>query len=151
MLHRLVLVGAAMLLLACALSACGGGTDATPVPDPQTETRIILPSGGGAIFPAGAFAGATEVDVNEELTGAQQAQAGFPANSGALLGATTVKVPAGVALNTNIEVRIALSTAQATNLGVALHHVTVGQQVGATDLDYPPSTLWNLQGADQIA
>ncbi|MBN2083330.1 PKD domain-containing protein [bacterium] len=87
------------------------------MPDPATETRILLPSGGGAIFPAGAFAAATEVDVNESLTGAQTAAAGFPTNSGALLGATTIKVPAGVALNTNIEVRIGLAEAQDTDLG----------------------------------
>jgi len=88
--------------------------------DPSKETRIFLDSGGGAIFPAGAFDVATEVDVNEELTGAQAGNAGFPDNSGALLGTTTVKVPAGVALNSDIMVYIALSPAQPTNLAFTI-------------------------------
>jgi hypothetical protein len=120
MLHRLVLAVAATFLIACAASSCNGGGGATPVPNPQDETRIILASGGGAIFPAGTFTVATEVDVNEELSGSQTSSAGYPDNSGALLGSTTVKVPAGVVLNEDIEVLIALSPAQPTNLAFTI-------------------------------
>lgn len=119
MMHRLVMAVAAMFLIACVASSCNGGGGVTPVP-PQGETRIILASGGGAIFPAGAFTESTEVDVNEDLTGAQSNNAGYPDNSGALLGTTTVKVPAGVVLNADIEVLIALSPAQPTNLAFTI-------------------------------
>ena len=103
-----------ILLLLFAVSCSSGGNGTSPVPA-GNETQIILPSGGGAIFPAGSFAAATNVIVTEAISGAMGDAGGFPAGSGALLGATTIEVPAGVALASDIEVRIALSMAQATD------------------------------------
>lgn len=120
MLHRLVLAVAATFLIACIASSCNGGGGANPILNPQDETRIILASGGGAIFPAGAFTETTEVDVNEDLTGPQTSSAAYPADSGDMLGSTTVKVPAGVMLNSDIQVLIALSPAQSTNLAFTI-------------------------------
>ena len=117
MLQRLTISGALLLAAAITLCACsGGGGNQAPIPNPGAESAILLPSGGGAVFPAGSFDNATEVDVNEELTGGQRDASTFPANSGGLIGSTTVKVPAGVALNHDIEVRIAVSPPQATNM-----------------------------------
>ena len=98
MLHRAFPLGA-ILLAALLLGACGGsGTDQTPVPNPGDQTTVMLPSGGGAVFPGGSFSAATNVEVDETLTGTQRDVASFPANAGLLLGATSVKVPAGVTL-----------------------------------------------------
>ncbi len=116
MLQRLTISGALLIAAAITLCACGGGGDQAPIPNPGAESAILLPSGGGAVFPAGSFDNATEVDVNEELSGDQRDASTFPANSGGLIGSTTVKVPAGVALNRDIEVRIAVSPPQATNM-----------------------------------
>ena len=116
MVHRLTLVGAILTAAAAVLCACGGGDGRqAPIPNPGQVTTVMLPSGGGAIFPAGAFTTTTQVDIDDSLTGSQLDPASFPADSGSMLGSTTVKVPAGVVLNADIEVRIAVSPAQPVN------------------------------------
>ena len=48
----------AVLIAALAITSCGGGGGQNlPIP-PTSETSFLLPSGGGAIFPAGSFDGA---------------------------------------------------------------------------------------------
>lgn len=76
----------------------------------------MLPSGGGAIFPAGSFVNQTDVLVTEDLSDAQRNVAGFPADGGTLLGATRIEVPGGVALAHDITVLIALAEPAATNM-----------------------------------
>jgi hypothetical protein len=96
------------------LASCGGGGGSLIPPD--AEMRIILASGGGAIFPAGSFAAATDVDVTEDPTGAMNDAAGYPADSGELLGMTRIIVPAGAVLDKNVTVLIALGDPAAANL-----------------------------------
>lgn len=115
MLHRLTILGALLAAAVFMLCACNGGADQAPIPDPNQDTTVLLPSGGGAVFPGGTFDTATEVDVNDGLSDSQKDPAGFPANSGALLGTTTVKVPAGVVMNADILVMIAVDPMQPTN------------------------------------
>ncbi len=97
------------------LAGCNGsGGNNTPVL-PGSATTIMLPSGGGAIFPAGSFVNETDVLVTEDLSDAQRNVAGFPADGGTLLGATRIEVPGGVALAHDINVMIALAEPAATN------------------------------------
>ena len=96
MVTRLILISMALLLFTAACS--GGGNGGAPIPNPGNETAIMLPSGAGAIFPAGSFAAATEVKVTESISGDMGDADGYPANSGNLLGATNITVPAGVVL-----------------------------------------------------
>lgn len=104
--HSILLMIAIALIMS--LAACGGSGGNTPIL-PDLATKIILASGGGAIFPAGSFVNKTDVLVSESLSGAQRDAASFPQNAGTLLGATRITVPAGVALAHDITVMIALS------------------------------------------
>jgi len=96
------------LMLAALLSACGGSGVGGSLVSPSSQMSIILPSGGGAVFPAGSFAQTTNVQVTDSLSGTARNAASYPANSGALLGATSVKVPAAVVLAKDIKVLIAV-------------------------------------------
>lgn len=96
------------LMIAALVSACGGSGVGGTLVTPSSEMSIVLPSGGGAVFPAGSFAQTTTVNVTDSVSGAARGAASFPANSGALLGATSVKVPAGAALAKDIKVLIAV-------------------------------------------
>jgi hypothetical protein len=65
--------------------------------------------------PAGTFAAAADVDLSDDLTADMRDSSSFPANSGVLLGALIIEGPAGVPVNSNITVQIALDVAQPTN------------------------------------
>lgn len=111
--HVLVLLAIAIV---ASLAACNGsGVDNTPIL-PGTPTSIMLPAGGGAIFPAGSFAAETNVLVSDELTDAQRDAAGFPPDAGTLLGATRIEVPQGAVLAHDITVMVALAEPIATNV-----------------------------------
>jgi len=115
---KFVLLCAVVFMLAFAFAACGGrGARQTPVPtpvpgtmiQPDTETAVLLPSGGGVIFPVGSVSTAATVDVGEELSAAQRDGAGFPPDSGAMLGATYLEMPAGRTLLLDVTLRIGFS------------------------------------------
>ena len=116
--NKFIWLCAVVFILAFAFAACGGrGAGRAPIPpatpgtsvQPDAETSVLLPSGGGVIFPAGSFTTVTTVEVSEDLTAAQRDGAGFPPDSGAMLGATRLEVPAGRTLLRDVTVRIGLS------------------------------------------
>ena len=100
------LVVLSSLLALFILASCGGG-GGNNFPIDQGG-QVLLASGAGVVFPAGTFAGAVEVTVTEDIPAGASAAASYPANAGNMLGALDVKVPADVAMNQNIEVRIAV-------------------------------------------
>jgi hypothetical protein len=118
---RFIVLCAVVFLLAFVTIACGGrgARRIMPLPSvgtqtvqPGVEASFILPSGGGAIFPAGSFSVATDVSVSESMTAEQRDGGGFPPDSGLLLGSTSVQVTAGRTLLRDITVYIALTGVQ---------------------------------------
>jgi hypothetical protein len=106
----------AALCLLLASASCGGGGSGLGglFVLPGAPMTITLASGGGAMFPAGAFATPTDVLVTDELTDSQRAVSGFPPDSGALLGGTRIVVPPGAVLAKDITVFIAVRLPVAT-------------------------------------
>jgi len=126
---RFVLLLAITFGLAFLFGACAGkGARQTPIIIPPTtqtiapdkDTSIILPSGGGAFFPAGSVSTSTPVTVTEVLSGEQRDPAGFPVGSGAMLGATVIALPSGSVLAKDISVFIALKEAQAPGVAFTI-------------------------------
>ncbi len=119
----ILLIAFVLAFVSFACGGRGGRQGVTPIPTPQqtvqpdVETSIILPSGGGAIFPAGSFASTTTVQVHETLSGDQRDAASFPEDSGEMLGATVVSIPTNATLLKDITVLIRLKTAQTPGMG----------------------------------